>query len=113
VDGEIQGFLLEVRANGLAATADYAYAQLTFASQVGRTTNDDRQSIAVVHVNPTAQSGIVEGAQRVAISGLSIPVQAGERVYVYAGASGATAIAVEAHAHLYLKDGFDDRVRRR
>ncbi len=102
----------------MAADPDFDAADETFAAEISflstRTldSNDSRGSLMVIRGRATlitAEPGV--SAINVSVSGMRIPVTAGERIYMH-GNSGA-GVGASTTAFLYVEDTSDPRLRRR
>ncbi len=111
-DGEIVAVYGSAWAD-LDADGEVCQAELSFLSQNSINVNDARGSLLIVSINTTyvtAASGVGTFANA-GISGLFIPVAAGERLWLHAVASaGATS---NLHMYAYVRDASQTTLRRR
>jgi len=112
--GHITALAFNVDADGMDALNDHAKLEVSFMSTNTFTTNDVRGSVAMHGVTLqflTTGGGI--GSNSLSISGLSIPVEAGERIHLHSSAS--AGVTAGGTCYLYIDDGVDDggRAKRR
>lgn len=116
-DGHIVALSLATTAQGCDALNDGFTSELSFASTRGTGANDTTASIATCNAHQGfLTSGGSAVQDRMVLSGLAIPVKAGERMYVHHVLSGgATSIDTRAYMYVMPLAGGDSRpeVRRR
>lgn len=95
LDADSESFLLEV----------------SFLSSSTFLTNDARGSISVVSGTGVGTPGFIYPQINGGLSGLRIPVSAGERVHMHGSLSGTANVI--ASCYLYVEDSSDPRLRRR
>jgi len=111
-DGAILAYDIWVAPQGVATDADYAGVEISFLSSSSLTVNDARGVIASIYdsvvLNAAGQS---YAAMRCCLSGLMIPVTAGERIHMHISQSAGNSLL--ASSRLYVEDAQDPRLRRR
>ncbi len=107
-DGTIVAF--HVTAMGdLDADAENFNIEVSFLSTNTISSNDARGSIVVLNAQTSNTVNTV--SQQSSVSGVSIPVIAGERIHLHISATAGVTTAV--HCYLYVTDGQPPEVRRR
>lgn len=111
-DGEIVAMILHIRGT-FDATGDACGMEVSFLSSSMMDKNDARGVIGSLSAKAAVvTSGGLSASENLAISGLRIPVIAGERLYVHVGEySSAGTVAVR--AQLFVLDNTDVNLRRR
>ena len=110
--GEIVGYSLEVEGN-LNGDQDRVAAEVSFLSASMMTSNDARGVIASIQGRISLiTSGMAAAAFSKTLSGLYIPVVAGERIYLHVPVMVGINTAV-ARCHLYVLDSSNPNLRRR
>jgi hypothetical protein len=102
--GFIEAMLLEVAADGMPTGGTNAIGQMevSFSPRSGFATNDTRQAIGGLETGITfGTGGATNDARQIALGGLQIPVQPGEKVYLHIYNS--ELANIRARAWLYLK----------
>lgn len=109
-DGVITAIDWNVRADLDADTEAYN-VELSFLSTNTFTVNDSRGSISMVGAQASGTPGFIDHVVAKGLSGLAIPVTAGERVHLHGTLAGTA--SVRAHCYLHVEDRADPRLRRR
>ena len=109
-DGFITAVMLNIHADGMDAFNDRLQGEVSFMSSNTFDVNDTRGSICMHSLSQqllTSGGGI--GASSIAVSGLQIPVDAGERVHLHGKSEGGS----QAHitCYLYVEDSQDSKQR--
>jgi prefoldin subunit 5 len=94
----------------LDADLDYIAAEISFLSSNTFAVNDARGSLMITQAQV---SGAAFGVQAVndTVSGVRVPVSAGERIHLHLDATSGTTQTLQ--AHIYVEDGADPTQRRR
>jgi hypothetical protein len=93
--------LLEIAADGIPASG-FGQMEVSFAPKSAFSTNDTRQAIGGLETDAAVTtSGATNNARQIALGGLQIPVQPGEKVYLHVNNSSLTTI--RARVWLYIK----------
>lgn len=110
-NGAIEGCLISAIAD-LDADQEQLQVEASFLSTSTFTANDARGSIAMAQaqLNLTTSGGS-PGQLNVAMTGMNIPVSAGERLYLHLLATAGTTSKV--HVYLYVRDRASPALRRR
>lgn len=110
-DGEIEALALDAFAD-MDADGEFFSCEVSFLSTNTITVNDARGSLlsgrTQMHIST---SGISNGQVNHSVGGLSIPVSAGERVFLHLSAS--AGLASQANAYVYVRDRVRPGLRRR
>lgn len=110
-DGEIQALFGSVIGD-LDTDTDKVKAELSFISTNSLTNNDTRGSlITISEFASIGAAGAVVTQANAGVSGISIPVAAGERVWLHIVAS--ANVDSEVTMYIYVKDGAGPELRRR
>jgi predicted porin len=101
--GFIEAMSLEIAADGGGTFAGFGQMEVSFGSKSGFATNDTRQAIGGLETDAALfTAGATNNARQIALDGLRIPVQPGEKVYLHVNNSGLPT-TIRARAWLYLK----------
>ena len=106
--GYITGMLMFMQPSGHDALNDQSKFELSFKGSTSLDTNDVRGQLFVAGVSQqflTQGGGI--GGNTVTVSGVKIPIAAGERIHLHAGIAGGG--TCQCNVILYVEDGTDDR----
>ncbi len=103
LDGEIQSILMTTDCSGADALNDGMRAELSFLSTNSFGTNDTRGSLMMIH---NRMGILTQGGGNMdnnfSVSGLEVPVNAGERLHLHIShQGGATGTC---HAYVYIRD---------
>jgi len=109
-DGELVGFWWSVMAD-LDADLEQFNIETSFLSSNTSANNDARGSICQIAGRASGTPGFVISRADAGLSGLRIPVIAGERIHMHGILQGTG--AVDATNYLYVNDRADPRLRRR
>lgn len=110
-DGHITAWHAALECQAVADAEGAAY-EVSFLSSNTLTSNDSRGSILIVrYLAELTTSGATTTTMNDGLSGLYIPVTAGERIWVHAEITGT--LTSEFNAHLYVEDAADPNLRRR
>jgi len=117
-DGTLYAFNMQILVgDATPVNNESVFAELSFISSPQFASNDSRGSIGQVGVGGyqalAATTVIIDGAWTMAMSGLNIHLNAGERIYLHATPGGSITATVV--AYMYIDDGMDQprAVRRR
>lgn len=111
-DGEITGMLVTAQPTGMDALGDYNRAEVSFSSSSSFTTNDVRASLIMAGVSQNfLTSGGGSPGYNSSVSGLTIKVNQGERIFLHGNIS--TGGGGQVTAYLYVNDGQESRPARR
>jgi len=110
--GEITAILMAAQVV-LDADSESWRGEVSFLSTNTIDSNDARGSLAMVTAGQVelTTSGVFLGQANLSISGLNIPVTAGERVFCHSVAS--AGVTADFDIYLYVDDRADSRLRRR
>ncbi len=112
VDGLIVALLTDINPNGMDALNDEVLMELSFLSSNTFTINDSRGSLIVASLGQNfLTSGGGVGGGNASIGGLSIPVNAGERIHLHTSSS--SGVTAGCTGYLYVNDGVDLKPARR
>lgn len=110
--GSIKALTLEIWGEGMDATDDSAQAEVSFLATNTFTTNDTRGSIAMLDSSTGfVTSGMANTVKHLALSGLDILVNEGERIYVHTKAD--AGVTPKVTAYLYIEERVSTRATRR
>jgi hypothetical protein len=99
--GFIAAMLLEMAADGIPTASTSCSMEVSFGSKSGFFTNDTRQAIGGLETTLAfGTQGAINYSRQIALDGLRIPVQPGEKVYLHVNNGG---LNIRARACLYLK----------
>ena len=112
-DGQIIAWDLWATINGAGGDGNYHHVEVSFLSSDMSNKNDARGVICSVRdtVSVLDATGAQFAATRSQLSGLFIPVVAGERLYMHLGATAGNVIT--ASCRLYVDDASNPQLRRR
>lgn len=112
VDGVITAVDITIKGDALDAADDQADAELSFLSTNSFSTNDVRNSLAMVTVQNNAMAAATgQGSKHKTITGLRIPVFSGERIHLHL--NGDTGVTPAGYAYIFIEDRIGARTRRR
>lgn len=115
IDIQSDGTLYAVHAAvqcDLDADGEFARAEVSFLSTQTIGSNDSRGSIfGVAKRVSLTTSGVGDGGINAGLSGLRIPVMAGERVHLHANST--AGVTGGAEVYMYVEDRLDPNIRRR
>ena len=116
-DGAIEAVTLGVSVVESSALNFVVSAEVTFASTPQFTSNDVRASLcqaAAVMQEATATPAMgVPGIPFCVVPGLSVPVEAGERIWLHLQSNTASVDSASAVAYLFVRDGADGKTARK
>lgn len=110
-DGKISAIHYSVRAD-FDADGDVAVCEVSFLSSLTTAVNDTRGSIIMVqNQHAVGAAGAVNSNMNGSVSGVNIPVTAGERIHLHFGNT--AALTGAANFYLYVDDAVNTELRRR
>lgn len=95
----------------LDADGEIAAVEVSFLSSNTLGVNDARGSLSAIRMRAAGTPGFAVAAVNKAVSGIRVPVSAGERIYLHALLTGTA--DVTAGVHIHVDDAADPRLRRR
>jgi len=95
----------------LDADLEAYIAEVSFLSTNTLSANDSRGSLSQVGERAAGTPGFVVSRSQKTVSGLRVPVSAGERMYMHASLTGSG--SMDATCYLHVEDTSDPRLRRR
>ncbi len=104
LDGIITAILMTCEARGVDSINEGIRAEVSFLSINTFITTDTRGSLMIIQsISGLLTSGMLNTATNMNVSGLEVPVAAGERIHLHIADVG-TLSARAAHAYLYITD---------
>ncbi len=111
LDGEIKALLMSADASGADALNEGVLAELSFLSSNTFANSDVRGSLMTIQIRfGVLTSGGMNASENYHVSGLEVPVNAGERIFLHVSDQG-TLTGRNVYAYLYIKDKGTSRRR--
>lgn len=110
LDGVIEAIAMDIAGIGMDALNDICSAEVSFLSLATFQANDSRGSL-LLHslVQNFLTSGGGVGSSSLSVSGISEPVNAGERIHLHTRTS--TGVTADVTAYLFVRDGVGEKGR--
>lgn len=109
-EGKITAILMSSYGDFDAADESLS-VEVSFLSTATFTSNDARGSLAMNTMSTGVVTSGANNGGRIAVSGINIPVNAGERLHLHI--SSTAGVVSQNQAYIYVDDGSDPNLRRR